>query len=342
MATIRDVARAAGVSIATVSRVFNGSPRVGEQTANRVWNAATDLDYWPNSAARSLTTSRTQALGVLLPDLHGEFFSEVIRGIDLAARQAKLQVLISSSHANSDEMVAAARAMHGRVDGLIVLASEEATADAVDRISRSTPLVLLNPCRKFAECNIVSLANFAGAQAAVAHLLDLGHRDIAIIKGPTGNIDADERLQGYRQALTMVGITPFPAYEMQGDFTELSGHRVAEELRRLTPRPTAVFTTNDCMAIGLLSGLHGLGITVPNDLAVVGFDDITMARYLSPPLTTVHVDTFELGQSAVRLLLSRLWSSDPASCSQETLPATLVVRSSCGSARPREQLIESG
>jgi LacI family transcriptional regulator len=238
-------------------------------------------------------------------------------------------------------MVAAARAMHGRVDGLIVLASEEGTTGAVDRISRSSPVVLLNPCRPIKECSAVSLANYAGARTALAHLLDLGHREIAIIKGPTGNVDAKERLRGYRRALTKAGITPLPSYEIQGDFTELSGHRCAEALSRLTPRPTAVFTANDCMAIGLLSGLHDRGITVPNDLAVVGFDDITMARYLSPPLTTVHVDTFALGQCAAQLLLSRLWSSDPTSCSQEILPATLVVRSSCGSARPREQLIES-
>jgi len=227
LTTIRDVARAAGVSIATVSRVFNGNTRVGAQTATRVWTAADELDYWPNSAARSLTTSRTLALGVLLPDLYGEFFSEVIRGIDHAARQAKFQVLISSSHASVDELESAARSMRGRIDGLIVMASDPGTVETAGRISETFPVVLLNPCQAVSACSVVSLANFTGAQAAVEHLLALGHREIATITGPSGNGDAEERLCGYRHALARAGSTPTATFEVPGDFTELSGHQAA-------------------------------------------------------------------------------------------------------------------
>jgi len=339
LATIRDVARAAGVSIATVSRVFNGSSRVGEQTASRVWTAAGDLDYWPNSAARSLTTQRSHALGVLLPDLHGEFFSEVIRGIDQTARREKFQVLISSSHADADALVAAARSMHGRVDGLIIMASDTETAGAVDRIAPMFPVTLLNPCQETDSCDMVSLANFAGAQTVVAHLVGLGHHRIATVAGPEGNIDAEERLRGYRQALRDAGITHEDDQEIPGDFTERSGHRAALQLLSIAPRPTAVFAANDCMAVGLLSALHESGIEVPDQIAVAGFDDIATARYLRPPLTTVRVDTFKLGQRAVQLLLDGLENRSPTTGQREILPATLVVRQSCGSTRQREQMV---
>ncbi len=339
MTTIRDVARAAGVSIATVSRVLNGSTRVGAQTATRVWTAADALDYWPNSAARSLTTSRTHALGVLLPDLYGEFFSEVIRGIDHAARQEKFQVLISSSHASGDELESAARSMRGRIDGLIVMASDPGTVETAGRISETFSVVLLNPCQAVTACSVVSLANFTGARAAVEHLLALGHREIATITGPPGNGDAEERLRGYRQALSHAGISLAATLEVPGDFTELSGHRAAAALLEYTPRPTAVFAANDCMAVGLLSALHQANISVPAEMAVVGFDDIAIARYLSPALTTVHVDTYKLGQRAVQLLLAGLQSAEPTTPRQEILPATLVVRQSCGSLQQREQLV---
>jgi LacI family transcriptional regulator len=339
LATIRDVARSAGVSIATVSRVFNGSSRVSEPTASRVWSAASDLDYWPNSAARSLTTHCSNAFGVLLPDLYGEFFSEVIRGIDHAAHRQNYQILISSSHANADEIVGAAKCMRGRIDGFIIMASDTESAGGIHQIAERFPVVLLNPCRQVDGCSSISLANFAGAQAVVEHLLGLGHREIAIIKGPPGNIDAEERLRGYRQALLRAGLSPSPSLEFPGDFTELSGLRAADMLLQRSPRPTAVFTANDCMAVGFLSALHRAGLEVPGALAVVGFDDTTIARYLSPPLTTVHVDTYELGSRAVQLLLSSLDSSERKGCARELLPATLMVRSSCGSSQQREQLI---
>ena len=339
MATIRDVARAANVSIATVSRVLNGSPRLSEDARRRVSRAAAELDYWPNGAARSLTTRRAHAFGVLLPDLYGEFFSEVIRGIDHAARGEKFQVLISSSHANADEVVSAARSMRGRVDGLIVMAPDERSAEALDRISRRFPVVVLNPGFGVEECSTVSVANFAGAYALVGHLLRLGHRTIAVIKGPPENVDAEERFRGYKQALGEAGVQPTSTLEIQGDFTELSGYRAAPELIRLDPRPSAVFAANDCMAVGLLSALSTAGIKVPHQMAVAGFDDIAIARYLTPPLTTVHVDAYELGARAVRLLVSAKQSSDPTLCSHEVVPTQLVVRRSCGSTGPREELV---
>ncbi len=335
MVTIRDVAREAGVSIATVSRVLNGSSKVNAETGRRVREAAARLDYWPNSAARSLTSSRTHTLGILLPDLFGEFFSEVIRGVDQAARRGKLQVLISSSHADSETMLAAARSMRGRIDGLIALAPDRVSVEAMIRLAEQVPVVLLSPRRPVEGLSSVSVASFEGAYAMVSHLLGLGHREIAMITGPAGNVDAEERLRGYRKALEDAGRGPRPALELPGDFTESSGYRAATRLLGQTPRPTAVFTANDYTALGLLSALRDLGVDVPGGMAVTGFDDIAISQYLNPPLTTVRVDAYELGQRAVDLWIAADAAGTGGEWRHEVLPAALVVRNSCGAAGER-------
>lgn len=340
MVTIRDVARSAGVSIATVSRVFNGSPSVSQETYRRVQNIATRLDYWPHSGARSLTTNRTHALGVLLPDLFGEFFSEVIRGIDHAARVEKLQILVSSSHANTQELIAAARSLRGRIDGLIAMVPDNGSASGILPIAQRFPVVLLNPRVEVSGCSTVSIANYEGACAVVEHLVSLGHRRIGILQGQRGNVDAEERLRGYRSALRAAGIRPDRRVEFQGDFTESSGFELAAQLLACNPRPTAVFAANDYMAIGLLRALRDAGVEVPADMALAGFDDIAFARYLHPPLTTVHVDAYALGERATRLLARDLRSERPGRRAHIVLPTTLVVRGSCGAAR--EDASEAG
>lgn len=351
MVTIRDVARKAGVSIATVSRVFNGSSRVSDESSRSVRAAAKRLDYWPHGGARSLTTSHTHAIGVLLPDLFGDFFSEVIRGIDRAAREQNFQILVSSSHADTEEMLAAARFMQGRIDGLIAMVPDKGSATAIRRIARRFPVVLLNPRFDVAGCSTISIANFEGARAAVVHLTQQGHRRIAILKGPTGNVDAEERLRGYQQALRDAGLRPDPKLELEGDFSQVGGHRCAAALLQLAPRPTAVFAANDYMAVGLLSALRDAHLEVPRDLAVAGFDDIAISRYLNPPLTTVRVDAQELGQRATLALITSMQAPSRQSPAHTVLPAALVVRVSCGSAplangrraaRPRPRLAARG
>jgi LacI family transcriptional regulator len=331
--TIRDVAREAGVSIATVSRALNGSTRVNDGTLQRVREAAAKLDYWPNGAARSLTSSRTHTLGILLPDLFGEFFSEVIRGIDQTARDETFQLLISSSHADTDTMLASARTMSGRIDGLIAMAPDKGSVEAIARIARQFPVVLISPRNPVPGCSSVSIANVDGAAAMTAHLLDLGHRRIAMVRGPRGNVDADERLRGYREALRRAGRGPRAARGYQGAFTEASGYRAAEEILRRRSRPSAVFAANDNMAIGILSALRDRGVEVPGEMAVTGFDDLAIAEYLSPSLTTVHVDAYGLGSRAVSLWMTATRSRGRRRSRHEVLPATLVLRRSCGGLR---------
>ena len=323
------MARAAGVSIATVSRVLNDSPRVTEETRRRVRDTAVQLDYWPNSAARSLTTSRHHVLGVLLPDLHGSFFSEIIRGMDHGARDRGFQILISSSHADADAIVAAVRAMRGRIDGLIAMIPDRLSLEGLQGITHRFPVVLLNPHRPMEGCSVLRIANAEGAHAVVSHLLALGRRPVAILRGPADNVDAEERLNGYRAALRDAGLQPSEDLEFDGDFTESSGYAAAAAIAARRPVPAAVFAANDNMAIGLLSALREAGVEVPGDMAVAGFDDARMARYVSPPLTTVHIDAYELGRSAVKILFDALLFPKGAPC-HEVLPATLVVRASCG------------
>jgi LacI family transcriptional regulator len=328
--TIKDVARQAGVSIATVSRAYNRNPRVSEATARRVMEVAERLDYVPNSAARILSTRCNRVIGVLLPDLYGEFFSEVIRGIDHAARQAGFQILVSCSHADSRELVAAARSMRGRIDGLVAMAPNRESADAIREISGFFPLVLLNPAFSIPGCSALSIANFDGAYAMVRHLIALGHEVIATVRGPSGNIDADERLRGYREALRSGGLPWREDLEIAGDFTEASGYDAAVKVLKIRPRPSAIFAANDYLAIGLISALRDARVRVPEHMAVCGFDDIAMSRFVSPPLTTVHVDAYGLGQRAMQQYLSIGSKGKGDRRPIATLPTTLVLRDSCG------------
>lgn len=342
MATIRDVARAAGVSIATVSRVFNNNTLVNPSTAEKVLKAAKGLDYWPNSAAQSLSTRHNHILGVLLPDLFGEFYSEVIRGIDRQARLNEYQTLLSSSHASSHDVLQASRAMLGRIDGLIMMAPDETTIDIVERIRRRVPVVLLNPRGEVPRCHRVAVENYEGARAATEHLLSLGHREIALISGPEGNVDAEERLRGFRDSLRDAGLDPDAALVVPGDFSEMAGYEAALRILGHQPRPTAVFAGNDGMAVGLLSAVGRAGKKVPEDLAVVGFDNIDIAEYLNPALTTVHVDACSLGQRAVDLMLNAIEAEGQVPPVLEMMPAVLKVRRSCGAYLSQKEASNSG
>jgi LacI family transcriptional regulator len=340
MVTIKDVAREAGVSIATVSRVYNNSDLVRADTRAHVQAVAARLGYSPHGSARSLITSKTSTIGVLLPDLYGEFFSEVIRGIDQTAQREGYHLLVSSSHDAASEIDAALRSMRGRVDGLIVMSPNLDAHVAVRRLAAHFPVVLLNAAVDGEgdedALDAITVANRDGAHAMVRHLLRLGHRRIAIITGAARNFDALERLRGYRAALHAAGIAPRPEWEQSGDFSEGSGYRAAREILRLEPRPTAIFASNDAMAIGALSALHEAGVRVPEEIAVAGFDDIPMAKYMNPPLSTVHVEISALGERATERLLEVM--QEPASAAsrrrQVVLPTTLVIRGSCGGGPP--------
>ena len=333
MVTIKDVARRAGVSVATVSRVLNKSGPVSPEAASRIHEAADALHYVPHGGARSLITSKTSTIGVLLPDLYGGFFSEMIRGIDQTAQQHGYHLLLSGSHNRRAEMEAAMRAMRGRTDGLIAMSPHFDAATLVQNLPPSLPVILLSCEAGGAQYQVIAIDNAGGAEAMVKHLLALGHRRIAMVKGEEGHFDTDERLQGYRTALQAAGIAPDPAYEVQGDFSEASGSRAVKELLALPVPPTAIFCANDSMAIGGLHAVHDAGLRVPADITVVGFDDIPLANYLSPPLSSVHVPIFEMGERAATRLIAALKGEPVSERRHERLPTQLVVRSSCAPPR---------
>lgn len=329
--TIREVAREAGVSVATVSRVMNNSGPVNDVTRERILKAASALNYVPNSAARSLIMARTSTIGVLLPDMHGEFFSEVIRGVDQMARQKGYHLIVSSSHDESHDIDAAMRAMRGRVDGLIVMSPDLSAHSLEQNLPSSLPAVLLNCGGHGNAFDLVGIDNHGGAAAMVTHLQKLGHRRIAVITGTKRNYDSQERLESYRE-LTRAAGSHVPEYEMEGAFTERSGYEAAKRILELPERPTAIFAFNDSMAVGALSALQEAGVRVPDEMSVGGFDDIPMARYLNPPLTSVHVPISELGAEAMGRLMEAVHLHNAHTRSNRTLKTTLVVRRSTGPA----------
>ncbi|KAK0360515.1 hypothetical protein LTR94_026996, partial [Friedmanniomyces endolithicus] len=271
-ATIRDVAERAKVSVASVSRVLNRSESISEVTRQRVLDAVEHLRYVPHVGARSLSTSRTDTFGVILPDLFGEFFSELIRGMDLAARSHGKHLIVSSSHGDTEETLSALRSMRGRVDGMIVLSPHVRAANLAADVAGRTPVVLMNGGLDEVGRPSIAIDNLGAAEAAVAHLIASGRSRIAHIRGAAGNLEADIRAQGYEQA-----IKGQAAIVVEGDFSQASGHRAATALLAQSPRPDAIFAANDMMALGALLAIQEAGLRCPEDIALVGFDDIPLA-----------------------------------------------------------------
>jgi LacI family transcriptional regulator len=296
---------------------------------------AARLSYWPNGVARSLITSRTNTLGVLLPGTAAGFFAELIRGVALAARRHGLHVLVSGPLADSAALSESMHSMSGRVDGMAVVAPDPEAPAAIREFLGHSPVVLLNPGQPVDDCDTLSVTNFEGALEMVRHLIGLGHRRIAMVRGPMGHLDADQRLEGYRAALREAHLATSPDLEVQGDLTEASGYQAISVLLARSPHPDAVFLGNDPMAIGALSALRDARMAVPEALAVAGFDDLPMASFMSPPLSTVHVNTALLGERAVELLMRAIRSGPASPAQHEVLPTSLAIRSSCGAELPR-------
>lgn len=298
-ATIRDVAREAEVSVASVSRVMNGLANVRPALRLKVQAAAERLGYVPHAGARNLSLARAGAIGVVLPDLHGEFFSEILRGMDREASDRGLQLLLSNMHADADRAVQALRTMRGRVDGLIVMAPHVDPDVLFGQLPPGLPVVLVNCAPHHERRPEMRIDNRAGAEAMVDHLHATGRRRIVHLSGPEGNIEAAERADGYRAAMARHGLEP---RVLRGDFMEESGVAAAEALLAGEDLPDALFAANDMMAIGALATLRRAGVAVPGTIALAGFDDIPLARLVSPSLTTLRVGIAQVGARAIARL----------------------------------------
>jgi LacI family transcriptional regulator len=322
--TIKDVAREADVSVATVSRALNGQHNVAPAVRERVQAVAQRLRYTPHHAARSLSSRRTRTIGVVLPEIYGEFFSELMFGIDQIAREHGLHLLVSSYHGDPQEQGSALRAMRGRVDGLLVMSPFDDIDGHLTEALAILPEAVMIGSRAVVTGRRVGIDNHAGALAMTAHLAAIGHRRVAFISGPEDNFDARERLRGYCDGMAR-HLPGVEAEILQGDFREDSGARAASRLLAAHDLPDAVFAANDMMALGCLSVLSTAGKSVPGDIAVAGFDDIPLARYVPPGLTTIRVDIAALGADAMR----RLLDADASNVDRLRVPR-LVVRASCG------------
>jgi len=321
-ATVRDVARMAGVSVASVSRALNGSTSVRSEMRQRIEAVAQQLGYVPHVGARSLSMARTHTIGVMLPDLHGEFFSELVRGIDREASACGLHLLLSNMHGDLHRASEVMRTMRGRVDGLVVMAPDLDVATLFGGLPATIPAILINGDAGVPGRPALRVNNHAAAVAMVDHLVDTGRRRIVHLTGPMGNVEARDRLRGYRDAIRDHGLTE---WVIEGDFSEEAGLAAATELVGRIDQCDALFAANDMMAITAMAAFREAGIAVPDQLAVAGFDDVPLARFVSPPLTTMRVDVSGMGARAVRRLA--LIINDQAD-DQELEPRlpTLVVR----------------
>ena len=329
--TLKDVAKAADVSIASASRAINGLDNVTADIRARVLEAASKLRYVPHWGARSLAMNRTNTIGLLLPDIYGEFFSEIIRGVDVAARARGLHLLVSGSHGDLHEAVAAVRAMGGRVDGLLVMSPFVDSEDLAAVLPLNLPLVTIASRIGTTGHAAITVDNFAGGRIAGLHLAGLGRRRVAHISGPVQNFEAQERQRGFTAAMAEA----FPGMVMRvqtGEFTEESGYAAMQALLAQGEQPDAVFAANDVMSLGALLALKEAGLSVPDDVAVVGFDDIPIARFTSPPLTTLRVGVYELGRRGLEMLAAAFDDNDVES-ENIVISPELVVRESAPKGR---------
>ncbi|HEY1016450.1 MAG TPA: LacI family DNA-binding transcriptional regulator [Herpetosiphonaceae bacterium] len=326
--TIKDVARRAGVGIATVSRVLNGSPSVRPATRERVLAAIRDLDYRPNQAARQLVTARTHAIGVLLPFLTRPFFVEVLRGIEAVIAESDYQLIIFNVETmERREHYFGAMPFLGRLDGLIVLSLPLSEHDTARLLKTKLAAVLADTSAP--GFSSVTIDNPAGARLAVEHLAGLGHHRIGFIGGPLrphlGMSVNRLRLEGYRAAMAAAGLAIDPAWEREIGDGRAGGRAAIGELLALPSPPTAVFASTDEQAFGALDELQRRGLRPGGDLSLVGFDDLELAAYVG--LTTVRQPMERMGREAAELLLARL--ADPAApIEQRQVPISLVARTS--------------
>lgn len=325
---IRDVARVAGVSYQTVSRVLNDSPSIKDSTRRRVEQAIAELGYRPNEAARTLVTSRSRTIGILAALTAHYGPATAIAAIESAARESGYRVSITSPSSGDTGAVLSSLdyLVSQRVEAIVVVAPQARVFEAVQRSPIGVPIVTLESSAAD-RIRSLSLDQVAGARAAVAHLADLGHEDILHLAGPQDWIEAEARMQGYLQELDARDLRI--RAPILGDWSSAFGYYAGLELLRVRDF-TAVFSANDQMALGLLHAARELGVEVPAQISVVGFDDVPEAAHFLPSLTTVRQDFAELGRRAVASLLDELAGRDATG--RETVPTQLIVRGSTGPA----------
>ena len=333
MATIHDVAQRAGVSPITVSRVINHSGYASRDTRERVEAAVIELGYVPNQLARSLRSKRTHTLALVLTDITNPFFTTVARGVEDTASDADYTVIFcNTDESESEEKKYLQVLLQQQVDG-ILLVPARSVSDSIDLIRKQhTPVVVLDrrvPLQ--AGVDIVRCDSEGGAYQLTRLLIDLGHRHIAALSAPLYVSTSEDRIAGYRRAMTEAGLGAEAEQTFFGAFTQASGYQMAQQALASEPRPTAFLAANNLIAIGALKAVRDVGLRVPEDIALVGFDDLPAALVISPFFTVAAQPAYEMGRKATQLLLARLAGEVPDSCQNIVLPIEMLVRQSSGS-----------
>jgi DNA-binding LacI/PurR family transcriptional regulator len=338
--TLKDVAQRAGVLVMTVSNVINNWPRVAEGTREKVQLAIDELGYRPNTVARSLVTGRSHTVGVVISDLTNPFFGQVVRGSEDVLYEAGYNILLCNTNEDSRREQAYLEMLVGRgVDGLLMLGSGMTYQEILAIVPSNLPIVTENPPIQKGNVIVIQLDNAGGAYTATRHLIGLGHRRIGHIAGPLARPAGRLRVDGYQKALSEAGLPAEPELIVPGHPSMRGGYNAARQLLQ-TQHPSALFCFNDLMAFGAMAACSHLSIDIPGDLALVGFDDVPMAVFVDPALTSIRIDQYQLGWQAGELLLGRL-SSGEDTWSEVEVPSQLVVRNSCGAQRlSRQQLQE--
>jgi LacI family transcriptional regulator, galactose operon repressor len=326
--TIREIADRAGVSIATVSRVLNGRGDVSDETRELVTRVIEENRYTANRSARGLSAGRTGLVGVLVPMVFPAYFAGLLAGAAEAFSERDLQIVLSPTQGEHDREVAVLQRLHGLTDGALIILPNESSDELGRLLDGGYRFVVLDPLMPL-ENRIpsVSAAHTSGADQAVRHLLELGHRRIAHIAGPGGWVSTEERLRGYHAVLGAAGILPDPALTVEALPEVDAGSAAAERLLDLPEPPTAIFCFNDNIAIGVFQAARARGLRLPDDLSVVGFDDVEYATMVTPALTTVRQPLAEMGRTAVSLLV-RLLERQRFETLHVELATRLVVRDS--------------
>jgi len=335
MATIRDVAERAGVSVATVSHVINGTRKVAPGTAERVRRAMEELDYHPNAVARSLRTRKTQVIGVVVSDITNPFFATLVRGAEDAALEAGYSIFVCNSDETLEKENRYVQVLRRRrVDGMLLAPVGGGENPAIWKLARQgVPFVFVDRRAPGVEADAVLSDNVGGAYLATKHLLERGHERIGIVLGIRGATTSEERLAGYRRALEEAGIPLAEELVVWGGYRVEGGRRATTKLLSLTPPPTAIFSTNNLMTIGVLQELFRHEVRIPGEMGVVGFDDLEWAEMITPALTVVAQNPYEIGQKALLTLLKRInegLSKEPLTI---RVPVELRARKSVRSGR---------
>lgn len=334
--TIYTVAHRAGVSISTVSRVLNGSSLVKEETRTQVLRTVEELGYQPSASARGLARNSTETIALIFSRVSGPFFSEIIQGAEIEARQYHYHLLIYSVQLPQDNEDLL-RFLSAKVDGLILTSSAVSEVYLQELQRQRRPFVLLGPTKGGIAADSITPDNRQGAYEVVNHLIQVHHLGRIAFVGRFPELARSQaRYEGYCRALSDAGLPLDPALVLDGDFDEPSGHRAMVHLLESPAPPQAVFFVNDQMALGALAAAHEKNVRIPHDVAVVGFDDIQAAAYVQPPVTTVRQEIRRQGELAVQWLLARIEDPD-REARTAVLPTQLVVRRSCGCGTPVEQ-----